>query len=146
MGLTAAFTSILAIAWGVFDDYDAGSSKTLTEKETIGNGTGANQANKGYHKLHTLIASANEDVDLTTILGPNGVALGIEQVVILRISTPAANTANIEMKPSAAGGWVGLLKATTDTLLLRPGTTIEVRCLVASAYAITGAAGKLNFP
>lgn len=145
MALTATFTNLLTIAWGVFANYDAGLSKAITTKLTLTNGTGANQVNKGYHKVHTLAASGTEDIDLLTIVNGYAEALALDEVVILRIAADPANIGNIEMKGGASNGWTSFLKDISDVIQIKPGSAIQLESLPASAYAVGGTNKVITF-
>lgn len=113
------------------------------------NGTGANQADGVFFDSRDLVASANEDIDLQTILDGNNVALGAAEVVVLIIQTPATNLGNIQLNDTAANPWISWFAssgATDDAeMIFLPGTTNLLVCTPAAAYAVAGGNKTMNF-
>ena len=115
----------------------------------LANGTGDNQADGQLFDSRTLVASANEDIDLQLILDGNNLALAAAEVVILIIQTPATNLGTIRMRDSAATPWISFLSssgATDDAQLdFPPGVTMLLAAPVDGTYAVAGGNKIINF-
>ena len=91
---TAFTRELLLLSFGPVGDASAGpkaEAGDVSGQVFLGNGTGANEAEHGWHDERTLAASANEDIDLQTQVDNNNVALGLTEVVVLRIAADPDN-------------------------------------------------------
>lgn len=113
------------------------------------NGVGANKADGLFFDSRVLVASANEDIDLQTILDGNGIALGAVEVAVLVIQTPATNEGTIQMRDSSANAWTAYLNASGATddaqLDFPPGVTQILVATPAATYAVSGTDKVINF-
>lgn len=115
----------------------------------LSSGTGDNQGDGLFFDSRVLVAAANEDIDLQTILDGNSVALGAAEVAILIIQTPATNLGTIRMRDSAATPWLSFLSsggATDDAQLdFPPGVTMLLAAPLDGTYAVAAGNKIINF-
>ena len=125
-------------------DYEGGALAEVLIDTALGNGTDANQADKLYQDTRPLGATSAEDLDLQALTDANGVAIALAEVRCLIIQADSTNGNNIEIKPSAATGWLALQKDASDISIIAPSATL---CLFAPAdggYAVSGSAKDIN--
>ncbi|NRA03739.1 MAG: hypothetical protein HRU00_14165 [Myxococcales bacterium] len=112
-------------------------------------GTGTSQADDMYQDSRTLVASANEDIDLQTITNGNGVAMASAEVVAIAIETPQTNAGTIRLRDSATNPWISFLSssgATDDAQLdFPPGATMVLAAPLDGSYAVAAGNKTLNF-
>lgn len=72
------------------DIYRSGTSLLPEMKTTFTDGTGSNQAQKHYHKAHTITASSSVTIDLTAAADERGVTHNFGKVkwMLIRLRTP----------------------------------------------------------
>ncbi len=139
------FMKFLGVLSPAGDNTGTGGLAEVLVDQNYGNGTSAGQGNTTFHDERELAASANEDIDLTTILDGNGVALGTAEVPVLLISALASNGAEIHITPGSSNGWTALISGTAPVLHLLPGMTIAVQMTADPALAVGAADKVLNF-
>jgi hypothetical protein len=118
----------------------------LSRLLVLSSGVAAGQADRLWAPpTRTLIASANEDLDLAGVLTDAfGATLTIARVKALYIAAAAGNTNNVVVGAAAANPWAALLSA-TGTVTLRPGAFVLVgtSTVDATGYAVTAGTGDL---
>lgn len=113
------------------------------------NGTGTNQGDGLFFDQRTLVASANEEIDLQLVTDGNNQALGAAEVAVMVIQTPSTNQGTIQWDDSAATPWIAFLSssgATDDAqLAFPPGVTMFLTAPVDGTYAVAGGNKIINF-
>ncbi len=123
--------------------YAGQASATIDIQQRLGAGTGANQFDHVHKSTRDPGATTAEDVDLRLLTDAEGTVMStLTEVVYLAVSAPIANTANYEIKPSAANGWLGFLKDASDIIVIPPGETKVLVCNFADGKNIVGASTK----
>ena len=116
---------------------------------TWASGTGTSQADDTYQDSRTLAASANEDIDLQTIVNGNGIALAAVEIAAIMIELPQANAGNLQLNDSATNPWLSWITssgATDDaTMILAPGSIHIMVAPIDGSYAVSGSNKVLNF-
>jgi hypothetical protein len=107
------------------------------------NGTGTNGADLCFHDTRTLVASANEDLDLAgSLAGPFGTSQVFVEVRAFLISAASANTNNVRVIRPASNG-VPLFLAASDGLDIPPGGVFLWSCPADGKVTVTAATGDL---
>ncbi len=110
---------------------------------TLGNGTGANQANQVFHDQRTVAASSNEDLDLAGALtNAVGDTITFTKVKAVIIKAAAGNTNNVQVTRPASNG-VPLFMAAGDGIALTPGAVFVAVFPDANGVAVTADTGDL---
>jgi hypothetical protein len=131
-------------------DYGAGPGVSAeNDDRIIDTGTGSYQADRVAKMAdESLAGSANVDVDLSALLGPDGASIAAVECVWLELSAGVANAAAIQIIPSASNGWTALLSssgATDDArLTLSPGAKIRLYAPIDGGYVFTGSDKSIN--
>lgn len=111
----------------------------------LANGTGAGQADKVFADTRTILASANEDLDLAAgaLTDAFGTTLTFAKVKALYVAAAAGNTNNVVVGGAAANAWVGPFGDATDKITVRPGGVLELAVGEAdiNGYAVTAGTG-----
>ena len=121
-----------------------GTAEVLLDSR-FSTGTGANQCDRMYHDTRTLTGSANEDLDLTTLLDANGVAIALVDVTLIIIEAASTNAGTIDVAPGAANGFDLIWDGTSPLLHLLPGATVMFECPTDPAWVVDGTHKVLNF-
>lgn len=127
---------------------DQGSGQTFDLEtalllRSLANGVGDYQASKIFADTRTLIASANEDIDLSGALaGPVGISGVFTAVKLLFIKAALANTNNVIIKPAASNGFLGPFGAAANTITLAPGD-VFLATKLKTGWAVTAATADL---
>lgn len=110
----------------------------------LGNGTGANQADKMYAATRTLALSTGEDLDLAgTLTDAFGAVVTFARIKAMIFRAAAANTNNVIVGNAASNGFVSWCGSATDKVTIRPGGTFALFAPDAVAYAVTAATADL---
>ena len=127
-------------------DYESGGkSEFPTLDERWPSGTGASQADAAAYDTRALAGSANEDINLRSIAWtPDGSTAVFAEVRALIIKAAATNGGELEIKPTGATGWTGLLKNTTDIIKLEPGATLALIAPPDGSYTTTAGSNSIN--
>ncbi|MEU3161973.1 hypothetical protein ACPCAJ_21050 [Streptomyces griseoincarnatus] len=147
MALSGTLLAVAAHA-ELSSSLDLGTSKapqSLKRSMSLGNGTGAGNADRVFSDRRTLAASASEDLDLAgVLLDAFGAAITFARVKGLVIAAAAGNSNNVVVGAASSNAWATLLGA-THTLTLRPGAFVAVGTGAADAtgYAVTASTGDL---
>jgi len=147
MGLTGAQLSVAAAGTltAALDLGTGSAPQNLARSMTLGNGTGAGNADRLFADRRTLAASATEDLDLAgVLLDAFGAAVTFARIKGLIIAAAVGNTNNVVVGAAASNPWATLLSA-TGTVTLRPGAFIAVGTAAtdATGYAVTAATADL---
>jgi hypothetical protein len=127
---------------------DLGTSRaaqSLARSLSLGNGTGAGQADRVFSDRRTLAASATEDLDLAgSLVDAFGATITFARIKGLIVAAAAGNTNNVVVGAASSNPWATLLGA-THTLTLRPGAFFAVGTGSADAtgYGVTASTGDL---
>ena len=145
MPLNTALELLLNVDQSLDSGLSAGSVPVhLTERRTLTNGTGANQADLVYHARRTLVASATEDLDLAGVLvGTFPGALAFVRIKLIYVVASSANTNNVILGGASSNAFVNWVGAATHTVTVRPGGLLVLAAPDATAYAVTAATGDL---
>lgn len=117
-----------------------------TYSTSYANGTAAGQADKLFSDTRTLVASANEDLDLNGVLADAlGVTLSLARVRAIMIAAAAGNTNNVVVGGAASNGFVSPFGGATHQVNVRPGGFLVLATGLADAtgYVVTAATGDL---
>lgn len=149
--MTATLTTLASLSINATRTGDAintlGTAITTTSKTygtTFADGTGAGKANLIWWAERTLLASANEDLDLAGVLvDPFGQALTFTTIKALAVSAKATNVNNVVLGGAAANALAGLFGATTHKAIVRPGATLVwiAGAADATGYAVVADTG-----
>ena len=90
-----------------------------------------------YVEDATIAGAATTNIDLDAVTDAYGSALTATEVVLMAIVADADNPDDIEIKPGAATGWIGLFEA-GSVLNLRPGNAIFISALGTSIPVTAG--------
>lgn len=122
--------------------YGAGPDGEIKIDEEFGSGSGDNLAENLHASSRNLGASANETIDLQTILNGNGAALNAAQVVVFIIKAAATNTGTLRIDDSSTNPWSALLSssgATDDARLdIAPGACLALVSTGNATYPVSG--------
>lgn len=125
--------------------FDVRSSRNTPVDLELTSGTGNSQCDLEYIAQRTLIASANEDLDLAgSLLDPFGATLTFVKVRGLYIKAAAGNTNSVVIKPAAANGFNGPFGAAAHTITLPPGGVFLVTAPVGGWAVTAGTGDKIN--
>lgn len=110
----------------------------------LSTGTGAGQADKIFADTRTILASANDDLDLAGVLvDALGAVITFARVKALIVRASAANTNTLVMGGGASNPVTTILGGTTPTLTIRPGGLLALVATEATAYAVTAATADI---
>jgi hypothetical protein len=103
----------------------------------LATGTAAGQADKVWQATRTIIASGNDDLDLSgaALTDAFGAALAFVKVKGLIVSAAAANANNLVVGNATSNGFISWVGAAAHTVTVRPGATLA---LIAGAADATG--------
>lgn len=114
-----------------------------TQRITLTSGTGLGAADLLWHDQRTLVASANEDIDLAGVLvGTLGGTLTFARIKGLIVAAASGNVNNVNVARPAANG-VPLFLAASDGLVVRPGGLVAWFAPDATGVAVTAGTGDL---
>jgi hypothetical protein len=139
MGLTAKIKA--AIEYRKTGSPDLGTAEAKyagADPIDLASGTGSNQADLVYSDTRTLAASANETLDLTSLIGPLGEAVNFAKIKAILIKAAAGNTNNVVVGDAAADPFLGPLGGTTPTIAIPPGGEVLLAAPV-GGWATSGA-------
>ncbi len=147
MGLTGAQLSVAAggTLTAALDLGTGSATQNLARSMSLGNGTGAGNADRMFSDRRTLAASGTEDLDLAgVLLDAFGSAVTFARIKGLIIAAAAGNTNNVVVGAAASTPWATLLNA-TGTVTLRPGAFLAVGTAStdATGYAVTAGTADL---
>jgi len=109
----------------------------------IGNGTGANQADRLFVDSNTLAASGTANVDLAgTATDPFGATLTFARIKAVLIGAASDNTNDVQVTRPASNG-VPLFMAAGDGIIVRPGGFFAWVAPDAVAVPVTAGTGDL---
>ncbi|MCI0685727.1 MAG: hypothetical protein L0Y54_00600 [Sporichthyaceae bacterium] len=110
----------------------------------LANGTGANQADRDFHKQNTLAASATEDLDLAGgLVDAFGAAITFARVKALVVAAAVANVNNVEIGGAGVNSFINWVADATDKIRVRPGGVFALFAPDATGYPVTPATGDL---
>jgi hypothetical protein len=116
----------------------------LASSLALSTGTGAGQADKIFADTRTILASANDDLDLAGVLvDALGAVITFARVKALIVRASAANTNTLVMGGGASNPVTTILGGTTPTLTIRPGGLLALVATEATAYAVTAATADI---
>lgn len=145
---TVSATVAASIAGIITGAPNIGSSQASLNQQlgvALTSGTAAGQADTCWFDQRTLAASASETLDLNgTLKDALNDTINLVRVKILAVAASANNTNNVVI----GGGtttFVGMLGATSNTMILRPGAAMVwfVGANDATAYTLTGGSSDL---
>ena len=111
---------------------------------TLASGTGSGQADLAWCDQRTLLASANEDLDLAgTLAGLLGGTATFARVKGLIVAAAATNTNDVVVGGAATNTWIGPFGAATHTTKVRPGGWVGWGCTDVTGWPVTAATGDL---
>ena len=111
----------------------------------LATGTGDYQADRvAAMQDETLTASGNLDIDLTTMVGPDGAAVAIAEVVVLVIEAGDGNGDVLRITPSSSAGWTAFLGGTTPHFDLAAGGKVVLYAPKDGSYAVSGSNKSIN--
>lgn len=113
---------------------------------TFANGTGANQARQIFADQRSLARSANEELDLSGVLGNAlGEVIAFTAIKTLYIKAASNNAGTLTVGGAASNAWETWVAAAGDSLILRPGGILLLVAPDETGYAVTaGTADKLK--
>lgn len=116
-----------------------------TQRITLENGTGTNQADMLWHDQRSLNASANEDIDLAGALtGSFGTTLTFARIKGLIVAAASGNSNNVQVARGSSNGCTIFLAA-SDGLVVRPGGLVAWFAPDATGIAVAaGSSDILN--
>lgn len=116
---------------------------SLTQRITLTDGSGLNQANMVFSDRRSLNASATEDLDLAgSLVGNFGDTLTFARIKGLIVVASSANTNNVQVTRPAANG-VPLFLAAGDGIPVLPGGAFAWFSPNAAGVAVTAGTGDL---
>lgn len=135
--------SIDAVYTNLLDLGSAVDNFSKTAKIELGNGTGANTADRMFHDQRTLNASASEDLDLAgSLTNDFGSTLTFVELRAVLITAAAGNTNNVLVSRPASNG-VPLFSAAGDEILIPPGGAFLWACGADGKVTVTASTGDL---
>lgn len=98
------------------DNYRPGTSLLPDMKTILSDGTGSNQAQKHYHKAHTITASSSVTIDLTAAADERGVTHDFDKVkwMLIRLRDPATGK-TVTVGNAATNQFSAWISAATTT-------------------------------
>lgn len=109
----------------------------------LASGVGDYQCSKIFADTRTLIASANEDLDLSgSLAGPVGISGVFTAIKLLYVRASLANINNVIIKPGASNGFLGPFGAAAHSIALAPGD-VFLATKLKTGWAVTAATGDL---
>jgi hypothetical protein len=106
-------------------------------RKSLTNGTGANQANLVWSDQRTILASANDDLDLAGVLTDAfGATITFARIKTLMIKAADTNVNNVVVG-GASSTFATWVTGTNPAVLVRPGGLLVLSASDATAYAVT---------
>jgi hypothetical protein len=110
----------------------------------LGNGTGANQADRMYAATRTLALSTGEDLDLAgTLTDSFGATITFARIKAMIIRAAVGNTNNVVVGNAASNGFISWCGGAAHTVTVRPGGTFALIAPDVTAYAVTPSTADL---
>lgn len=110
----------------------------------IADGIGANKAESIFHDQRTLVASANEDLDLNGILTDAfGGVIPFTKIKTLIVAAAAANINDVLVGGAATNQFINWVSDVTDQLIVKPNGLFVLHDPTAGGYVVTPATGDL---
>lgn len=111
--------------------------------QSFTDGAGNDQVNKWFSDTRTLLASANENLDLSGVLSDAfGVVIAFTAVKLLAVFAKETNVNDVILGGAAATTWVGPFGAATHTVAIRPGGALFF-CAPNTGWAVGAGASDL---
>ena len=110
---------------------------------SITTGTAASQADELWHDTRTLTASANDDLNLSTLTNAFGDAIALARVKCILVYSRSDNDTNILVGAAAANPLATLFSDTSDQIIVRPDGAFLAFAPDAIAYAVTTASADI---
>ena len=112
-----------------------------TDKTTISDGTGANQADLIWHDQRTLASGANEELDLAGSLSDAfGDTVTFAKIKAMLITNPDT-ASTLKVGGAASNAWATWVANSTDIIVIRPGGRFYIEAPDANGYAVTAGTG-----
>lgn len=109
------------------------------------NGTGPNQNDLIFSDRRTLVASANEDLDLSgQLVDPHGTVLNFATVRAMLFRVSGQNQGNIVISPANTNGFLGPFNDPSDQIILPANASVLVAAPVAGWAVTANTADLLN--
>jgi hypothetical protein len=135
---------ILANYTGTNDLVTPGALLDYQKKKTLGNGTGAGNADRCFSDTRTVGISSSEDLDLVgSLVDVFGTTFSPVRIKGIFIAAADANVNNVIVGAASATQWAALL-GTTGTVTLRPGAFFMAAAGQADATGYVCAAGATD--
>lgn len=120
-------------------------SKNSPSEIELSSGTGASAVDLEYIAQRTVLASANNDIDLAgSLVDRFGATITFVKVKGIWIRCSSSNVNSLILKPAAANGFLGPFGAATHTLTIPPGGGIELTAPVSGWTVTAGTGDKIN--
>lgn len=143
--LTATITGKLSAAQS--SALDLGTAKfplNLAEAISLGNGTGADQADLLWSDTRTIAASGTDDLDLAgSLTSALGGTITFARIRALYVAASSANANNVVVGGAASNGFINWVADATDKVIVRPGGFLLLANRDAIGYAVTASTGDL---
>lgn len=92
--------------------------------DTLQTGTGTNQVNIGWFSQRSLLGSADETLDLRSLVDAFGNSITLTTLKVLLLIADAANADVIQVGGAGVNAWFGPLDANSSYMALAPGGRI----------------------
>jgi len=115
-----------------------------SHKETLTNGTGANQANELFSDTRTLAASASENLDLAGVLtNAFGTTITFTKVKAIIVAAAPGNTNDVLVGGAATNAFINWVGDATDTVKVKPGGMFVITAPDTNGLAVTAGTGDI---
>lgn len=144
MSLTSEINaSILATQLGSNDLATPSFKPRLQTTIPLGNGTGANQADRLFTDTRTIAASGSETLDLAgSLTDVFGATITMVEVVAIMITASSSNTNNVVV--GGGSNAVPLFGDVSDTIAVKPGGVFQIGAPgAAGQFTVTAGTGDL---
>ncbi|GIH91938.1 hypothetical protein ACFFMN_33970 [Planobispora siamensis] len=126
------------------DLFSGTASTPFSRQISFSDGAGLNQANRIWSDERTLVASANEDLDLAGVLtDPFGATVTFARIKALIVAASLANANNVVVGGGASNPFINWASGTTPAVIVRPGGLLALFAPDATGYVVTGGTGDL---
>lgn len=147
MTLTSVLTTQAICDYTSALDLVTGSAPlNYRNRVSLTSGTGAGQADRVFSDTRTVLASANDDLDLAAgLTDAFGASITFARVKALIVTASPSNVNNVLVGGDATSTFLTWVVAEADAVILRPGASLALVAGVADAtgYAVTATTGDL---
>jgi hypothetical protein len=141
---TSVRIAVAAVQSSVKDLTTAQAVFSEDDITSLGDGTGANQADLIWSDTRTLAASATENLDLAgSLVDALGSTLTFARVKAIYVHAADGNVNDVVFGGAASNGFVGPFADATDKIKVKSGGTWAIVAPGATGYPVTAGTGDI---